>query len=105
MNSAVSAPTTPTVADAGKTARPAKTTVNKAAAMRTARKFEAVLLGQFTSIMFEGIKHDGMFGGGPAEGIYRNMLAQEYGKVLANSGGIGLADSVYREIINSQEAS
>lgn len=77
--------------------------VDRAAAMHTAREFESVLLGQFTSIMFTGVKSDGPFGGGPAEDIFKSMLAEEYGKILAHSGGIGLADSVYREIIKSQE--
>lgn len=73
------------------------------AAMRAAKEFEAVLLSQFTSIMFSGVESDGPFGGGPAEDIYKGLLAEEYGKVLASSGGIGLADAVYREIIKSQE--
>lgn len=78
-------------------------TADHAAAMRTAKEFESVLLSQFTSIMFSGIESDGPFGGGPAEDIYKGLLAEEYGKVLASSGGIGLADAVYREIIKSQE--
>lgn len=73
------------------------------AAMRAAREFEAMLLSQFTSIMFSGIESEGPFGGGPAEDIYKGLLSEEYGKVLASSGGIGLADAVYREIIKSQE--
>ena len=76
---------------------------DRAKAMDTAREFESVLLSQFTSVMFAGVKTDGPFGGGPAEDIFRSMLSEEYGKILARSGGIGLADSVYREIIKSQE--
>jgi Rod binding domain-containing protein len=53
--------------------------------------------------MFSGVKSDGPFGGGPAEDIFKNLLAEEYGKTLARSGGIGIADSVYRQILSVQE--
>ena len=68
---------------------------SQADAMRIAKDFEAVFLAQFTSIVFSGIKSDGPFGGGPSEDIFKSLLAEEYGKALA--------DSVYREIIKSQE--
>jgi Rod binding domain-containing protein len=75
----------------------------KLAAMKTARDYESVFLGKFAQIMFEGVKSDGPFGGGPSEDIFKSMLAQEYGKSIAGAGGIGIADSIYREIIKSQE--
>ena len=102
---AVTAATATAATGTPATGRPVRhlTDAQKALAMQKAKEFESVLLGQFTSIMFSGIKGDGPFGGGPAEDIYRNMLSTEYGKVLANSGGIGLADAVYREIIQTQE--
>ena len=75
----------------------------KADAMRVAKDYESVFLAQFTSIVFSGIKSDGPFGGGPSEDIYKSLLAEEYGKALAKSGNFGIADSVYREIIKSQE--
>lgn len=78
-------------------------TAARAAAWNTAREFEALLLGQFAAIMFSGIGTDGPFGGGPAEDIYKTLLSEEYGKVLASAGGIGLAEAVYREIIKLQE--
>ena len=31
------------------------------------------------------------------------MMVQEYGKAIARSGGIGIADSVQREILKMQE--
>ena len=73
------------------------------AALHTAQEFESLFLAQFAQTLFSGISSEGPFGGGPAEDIYKNLLAEEYGKSLANAGGIGLADSVYREIIKTQE--
>lgn len=75
----------------------------KAQARKVAEDFEAFFLSQFIEHMFVGIKTDGPFGGGHGEEIFRSVLTQEYGKVMARKGGIGIADSVYREIIKLQE--
>lgn len=68
-----------------------------------AQEFEAFFLAQVLNQMFAGIRGDGAFGGGPNEGIYRQMLNSEYAKALSRSGGIGVADTVYREMLNLQE--
>ncbi len=72
---------------------------------KAAEEFESFFLTQMLEHMFEGIETDGYFGGGYGEGVYRSMMLQEYGRVLAKSGGIGIADMVSRELINVQEAS
>lgn len=69
-----------------------------------AEEFEAVFLAQMLAPMFEGLKTDEMFGGGPGEDIYRSVLVEEYGKAIARSGGVGIADAVQRELLNLQEA-
>jgi Rod binding domain-containing protein len=53
--------------------------------------------------MFEGIKPEAPFGGGNSEAMWRSMQIEEYGKAITKAGGIGIADSVYREIIKLQE--
>ncbi len=73
------------------------------AARAAAQEFEAFFLAQVLDQMFAGIPTDGRFGGGSAEGVYRDLLNQEYAKVLSRSGGVGVADSVYREILKLQE--
>ena len=75
------------------------------ASRKAAEEFESFFMTQMLEHMFEGIETDGYFGGGYGEGIYRSMMLQEYGRVLAKSGGIGIADMVNRELINLQEAS
>ncbi|MCC6469550.1 MAG: rod-binding protein [Alphaproteobacteria bacterium] len=75
------------------------------AAQKAAKEFEAMFLSQMFGHMFEGIKTDGLFGGGNAEKIYRSLLVDEYGKAMANAGGIGIADQVMKEILRNQEAS
>ncbi len=69
-----------------------------------AEQFEAVFLAQMLSPMFETLGTGGMFGGGSGERIYRSLLVEEYGKAVARSGGVGIADQVEQEMLKLQEA-
>jgi len=69
----------------------------------TAQDFEAVFISQMLKPMFEGIETDGPFGGGQAESMWRSLMVDEYGKSIAKSGGIGIADSVMSEMLRLQE--
>ena len=68
----------------------------------TAKEFEAVFLSQMFNHMFDGIKTDGPFGGGKGEEMFRGLLTQEYGKEMANNGGVGLSDDITRRMIEMQ---
>lgn len=88
------------------TATPVKAptaTTDVAAARRAAEEFEAVFLSQMLGHMFAGVDTNGPFGGGHAEGVYRSMMVNEYGRMISKSGGIGLADQVMAEILRIQE--
>ena len=74
-----------------------------AAARAAAEEFEAVFLSQMLSHMVAGIETDGPFGGGQAEEIYRSLLVNEYGRLTAAGGGVGIADQVMSEILRTQE--
>ena len=54
--------------------------------------------------VFAGVKTDGPMGGGQGESMFRALLNEEYGKIVAGTGGVGIADAVYREIIKLQES-
>ncbi|MBL8779403.1 MAG: rod-binding protein [Alphaproteobacteria bacterium] len=69
----------------------------------TARDFEAVFISQMFEQMFADVKTDGLGGGGSGERIFRSMMVQEIGRQMANQGGMGLADTVKRELIALQE--
>ncbi|MBO6784567.1 MAG: rod-binding protein [Alphaproteobacteria bacterium] len=69
----------------------------------TAVDFEAFFLSQVFAEMFAGIETDPVFGGGPGETVFRSMMIQEFGTSVARSGGVGIADSVMREMIALQE--
>ena len=64
--------------------------------------FEGVFVAQMMEPMFQGLKTDGIFGGGNGEMIFRSLMIQEVGKEVAASGGIGIADNVYREMLRMQ---
>lgn len=70
---------------------------------KTAQNFEAFFLTKMMESMYEGISTDGMFGGGHAEKIYRSMLLDEYGKAMAQTGTVGVADYVMKSILDMQE--
>jgi len=69
----------------------------------TARDFEAVFISQMFEQMFAEVKTDGMGGGGSGERIFRSLMIQEIGRQMADQGGMGLADTVKRELIALQE--
>ena len=73
------------------------------AVKQTAQEFEALFLSEMLAPVFESIDTAGPFGGGQGEEIYRSMMVQEYGKAIARSGGVGIADAVQREILKMQE--
>ena len=70
-----------------------------------AKEFEAVFLSEMIKPMFSGIKTDGMFGGGKSEETFRGLMIQEYGKQIAETGGVGIADHVKAALIRIQEES
>ena len=66
----------------------------RAAAIR----FEAAFLAEM-------LRHAGLaktrsaFGGGAGEQAFSGSLVQEYAARIADSGGVGLADSIYRALL------
>jgi Rod binding domain-containing protein len=72
-------------------------------AREAAESFEAFFISQMLADMFAGIETDPLFGGGPGETVFRSLMIDEYGKSVASTGGVGIADSVLREIVRLQE--
>ena len=92
-------PTVPGAAPA--TAAPS---ARDAARMReTAEQFEASFLSQMFKPMFEGLKTDGLGGGGEAEGQWRSFMIDAMAKQTVKAGGIGLADQVVAQMLKMQE--
>ena len=73
---------------------------------KTADDFESMFLEQTLDRMFQWVGEDGPLGengtGGP---VYRSMLVKEYAGNIVKSGGVGIGDQVFREMMRMQEGS
>jgi len=72
-------------------------------ARKVAEDFEAVFISQMLQPMFKELNAEAPFGGGQGENMWRSLQVDEFGKAIAKSGGVGIADSVFREILKLQE--
>jgi peptidoglycan hydrolase FlgJ len=73
-------------------------------ARKTARDFEAMFLEQMLERVFASTGEEGPLGeNGSGGGIYRSMLVKEYAGGITKAGGLGIADSIYRELMQLQE--
>ena len=72
-------------------------------ARQAAEEFEALFLSQMLAPVFEKLGNDPLVGGGPGEQVYRSLMVREYGKAIARSGGVSIAEAVQREILRLQE--
>jgi flagellar protein FlgJ len=91
--------TSPDLSAAGTTAKPA----NAGKAWEQSQDFEAMFLSSMFQNMFSTIEGDGPLGSTAGVAPWRSFLSQEYGKIVAKAGGIGIADHVYRSLIAMQE--
>ena len=75
-------------------------------AWEAAKEFEAQFVSTLLQSMFKGLEdQDNPFSGGAGETMFGSLLVDQYGQQMAKSGGVGLADSVYREMLKMQEVS
>lgn len=65
--------------------------------------FEAFFISQMYEQMYATVPVNETFGGGNAEKIFRSMLIDEYGKMTAKSGGIGLTDQIMAQLLQQQQ--
>ena len=77
----------------------------EAKARAKATEFEQVFLATMLNQMFAGIETSGPFHGGQAEETWRGILVDRYAGEIAKSGGVGIADTVYRQLLQVQEGS
>lgn len=67
-----------------------------------AQAFEGQFLSMMFAQMFQGVPTDGPFGGGFGEEMFRSMMTDAMAKNVTKAGGIGLADTVQREMLKMQ---
>ena len=72
---------------------------------KQATDLEGVFLNTLMKEMFSSIKTDaGDFGGGFGEETWRGMQAEQLADIVAQQGGIGLADHLMPTLLSMQEA-
>ena len=103
LSFALPAPPAPASGFAGAAASSRPASDPKGKAHSAAVNFEAQFLNSMFSQMLAGVEGDGPFGGGPAVGVWRSFLTEQYAKSFAQAGGIGIADKVYHALLAQQE--
>lgn len=73
-----------------------------AAARKAAEGFEAAFLAEMLQYTGLNAKPDS-FGGGAGEEAFGGLLTEEYAKLLAARGGIGLAERIF-DVIKQRES-
>lgn len=68
-----------------------------------AEEFESVFLNNMLQSMFTSLEDGGVWGSGNGAEAWQGLLVDEYAKTITEAGGIGLADSVERELLALQE--
>lgn len=66
-------------------------------------EFESQFITQMLSTLSDMRDPEESLGGSDAEEVYDSMLNSEYGKIIARTGGLGVADQVKRVMIAQQE--
>lgn len=66
--------------------------------MAACQSFEAIFLSQLMRVMRQGESKDKLFGGGLAEGIYREMLDDQLAREMATAGNTGLSGMLYEQL-------
>ena len=69
---------------------------------KTAQNFEASFLTTMFETMFSSVKTDPVFGGGAGEDMWKGFLAEAMAKATAKRGGVGVSQSVEREMLKLQ---
>jgi Rod binding domain-containing protein len=77
----------------------------KAQLQEAAKQFESVFISQMFGLMNEDLPTEGPFFGGQGESMIRSMMNDQYAKSISARGGVGLSDTVYRELLAYQEGS
>lgn len=70
---------------------------------KVAEDFEAFYAGLVFEQMSSDIEPDPVTGGGEGEDMFKGLLNQEYGKAVARTHSLGIADIVQKQLLQIQE--
>jgi flagellar protein FlgJ len=72
---------------------------------KTATDFEKMFLEKSLDQLSSSSGTDGPLGeNGTGGGVYRSMLMKEYAGQIVKSGGVGISDQIYGQMLKMQEA-
>ena len=78
---------------------------SQAKAKKAANEFESMFLEQSLDRLTQSEGTEGPLGeNGTGGSVWRSMLTKEYAGQIVKSGGVGISDQVYREMMKMQEA-
>lgn len=69
---------------------------------KESKELEGVFLSIMMEPMFPGKEGGDLYGGGTGSDVYRTLMIQEYGKVMANAGGVGLSKGIIKDMNRRQ---
>lgn len=69
---------------------------------KAVKDFEAFFISQMFQAMYDTVPVNETFGGGYGEKVFRSMLTDEYGKMAAQTGGIGVSDAIMKQLVAMQ---
>ena len=69
---------------------------------KAAQDFETSFLSTMFQEMFKDVKTSEPFGGGQGEEMFQSFLTDAFAKQMSKAGGIGLADTIGREMLKLQ---
>lgn len=67
------------------------------------KDFESMFITAMLEPMFGDSVGDTMFGDDETKEVYKALMIEQYGRKITESGGIGIADYVKRELLRQQE--
>ena len=77
--------------------------INQSETSKVAQDFEALFLSQMLQALKpEESDKDSLFSNTESDAIFRGMMMEEYAKKMAESGGIGIASYIERELLGQQ---
>lgn len=77
--------------------------MNPEKAEAVAKDFESLFISQMVEQMFGESSGSSAFGTEDTDEVYKGLMVQEYGKIMTQAGGIGIAQNIKRELLKQQE--
>ena len=69
---------------------------------KTAKDFESSFLSVMLSQMFAGVSTEAPFGGGHGEAMFKSFMTDAISKQVVRTGGLGISDSIAKEMLKLQ---